>query len=96
MNLETSDLNIVINCAKTAIKTLASMETLKNKSDFTQEEINVALGKMLDGDVSKKDYVILHSACVFCMEIGGLDSFGLKYGYDDIQQAILRIEELNI
>lgn len=96
MNLETSDLNIVVNCAKTIIKTLTNMETLKNKSDFTLEEINFALGKLLDGEASKKDYVILHSACIFCMEIGGLNEFGLKYGYDDIQQVLLRIEELNI
>lgn len=95
MNLEMNDLNIVVNCAKTVIKTLTSMESLKNKLDFTLEEINFALGRLLDGEESKKDYVILYDVCIFCMEIGGLEEFGLKYGHDDIQGAILKMQEIN-
>jgi len=87
-----SDENIIINCAKTAVKALFSMESLRDKSDFSADEINQSLGKFLDGNTSSKDYNILHSACVFCMDIGGLEEFGLKYNNEEIQQVLLKIE----
>lgn len=90
--IEMNDVNVIINCAKTCLRVISETETLKNKIDFSKEEIQSSIDNLLEEKASFKDFTILHSTGVFCMEIGGLDSLGLKYDYDTIQQTLMNIE----
>lgn len=94
MNLELSDIDVIVNCSKTAIKVLEETEELKKKLDFNKQEIELALNNLLEKKAKLKDYMILHSICIFCLEISGLENLGLKYDYDTIQKVILNLELL--
>jgi len=92
MNLEIKDENIIKNCAKTAIKTLLLDKDLLNKSFFTVEEINLSLGKFLDGEASFRDYDILYFTCTFCLQ---LKSQELEYEEQEILQVLLKFKEFS-
>jgi len=94
MNLEMSDIDVIVNCSKTAIRIIEETDDLKKKLDFSKQEIESALNNLLEKNAQLKDYTILHSICSFCLEIGGLENLGLRYDYDTIQQVILNLEAL--
>lgn len=93
MKLEMSDINVITNCAKTCLKVISETNTLKKKLDFSKDEIETSLNNLLEEKTNLKNMAILHSVGVFCMEIGGLESLGLNYDKDTIQQTLLNIEK---
>jgi len=89
MGINIQDANVVVNCAKTVIRILEETSILSKNIDFSKEEIQSSIDNLLNEKIEFKDNIIYHSVCIFCLEIAGLENFGLRYDYNTIQQTIL-------